>query len=242
MPSDRSLREFWDSQAEAWGRFARTPGHDSYHEEFNFPAFLGLLPAPGRRTLDLGCGEGRVGAELERRGYTVVGVDSSPGMVALARERHEAHVADAAALPFEDASFDLVVAYMSLMNLDDLGGGVREAGRVLEPGGRLCAAVVHPVEGAGGFESRDPDAAFVIEASYYEPAPKLWESDRDGIQVVFYDRGLPLERFARAFEGGGLLIEAIREPQPSDEFVRRHPLAARRRRVPLFLHLRAVKP
>jgi SAM-dependent methyltransferase len=242
MASDRSLREFWDSQTEAWGRFARTPGHDAYHEEFNFPAFLELLPPPERRTLDLGCGEGRVGAELERRGYTVVGVDSSPGMVALARERHEAHVADAAALPFEDASFDLVVAYMSLMNLDDLDGGVREAGRVLEPGGRLCAALIHPVDGAGRFVSNDPDAAFVVEGSYFEPEPKLWESDRDGIRVLFYDRAIPLEPLSRALEGAGLLIEAIREPRPSDEFVRTHPLAARRRRIPLFLHLRAVKP
>ena len=76
------LREFWDGQAEAWGRFARTPGHDVYHEAFNFPAFLSLIPPPGQRTLDLGCGEGRVGAELMRRGHTVVGVDASPAMVA----------------------------------------------------------------------------------------------------------------------------------------------------------------
>jgi SAM-dependent methyltransferase len=80
-----SLEEFWDRQAEAWGRFARTPGHDAYHDGFNFPAFLELLPPAGRRTLDLGCGEGRVGAELERRGHRVIGVDSSPAMVALAR-------------------------------------------------------------------------------------------------------------------------------------------------------------
>ena len=106
------LREFWDGQAEAWGRFARTPGHDVYHEAFNFPAFLSLIPPPGRRTLDLGCGEGRVGAELTRRGHTVIGVDASPAMVAMARERHEAFVADAGALPFEDGSFDLVVADM----------------------------------------------------------------------------------------------------------------------------------
>jgi SAM-dependent methyltransferase len=242
MAEVRSLREFWDSQAQAWGEFARTPGHDAYHEEFNFPAFLELLPPTGRRTLDLGCGEGRVGAELERRGHSVVGVDSSPTMVALAREKHEAHVADAGALPFEDGSFDLVVAYMSLMNLDDLDGGLREAGRVLEPGGRLCAAVVHPIDGAGRFASTEPDSPFVVEGSYFEPEPKLWESDRDGIRVVFYDRGIPFERLSRAFEGGGLAIEAIREPQPSEEFVRAQPLAARRRRVPLFLHLRAVKP
>jgi SAM-dependent methyltransferase len=231
------LKEFWNGQAEAWGRFARTPGHDAYHEAFNFPAFLELVPPAGRRTLDLGCGEGRVSAELARRGHTVVGIDASPAMVELARERHEALVADAAELPFEDGSFDLVIAYMSVMNLDDPEAGIREAARVLERGGRLCTAVVHPIDGAGAFEGDE----FVISGSYFEPEAKLWESNRNGIEVTFYDRALPLERLVRAHEEAGLLIEALREPRPNAEFVRANPVSERRLRVPLFLHLRAVK-
>ena len=135
-----SLRDFWNGQAEAWGRFARTPGRDAYHEEFNFPKFLELVPPAGRRTLDLGCGEGRVGAELQRMGHRVIGIDSSPAMVELARERHEAVVADAGALPFEDGSFDLVVAYMSVHEPGRSGGrgargGARaRAGRAVLPG------------------------------------------------------------------------------------------------------------
>ena len=235
------LREFWDGQAEAWGRFARTPGHDVYHEAFNFPAFLSLIPPPGQRTLDLGCGEGRVGAELMRRGHTVVGVDASPAMVAMARELHEALVADAGKLPFEDGSFDLVVAYMSVMNLDDPEAGVREAARVLEPGGRLCVAVTHPFGLVGRFVSEDTSAEYVIEGSYFEPEDRVWESDRAGIRFVFHDRPLPLERLFGAFEQAGLLVETLREPRPSETFVREHELSARRQRVPLFLHLRAVK-
>jgi SAM-dependent methyltransferase len=233
-----SLKDFWDEQAEAWGRFVRTPGHDAYHEGFNFPAFVELVPRARRRTLDLGCGEGRVGAELARRGHSVVGIDSSPAMVEMARERHEALVADAAALPFEDGAFDLVVAYMSVMNLDDPEAGVREAARVLEPGGRFCLAVVHPIDGAGEFEG----AEFVIRGSYFEPEAKTWQSDRDGIRMTFWDRSLPFERLSRACEAADLVIEALREPRPSEEFVRAHPLALRRLRVPLFLHMRALKP
>ncbi len=235
-----TLREHWHGQAEAWARFARTPGHDPFHEEFNFPAFIELLPPPGRATLDLGCGEGRVGAALERRGHRVVGVDASPNMVALASECHEALVADATSLPFDDASFDLVVAYMALMNLDDLEAAVREVGRVLATGGRLCSADIHPFN-VGEFAIDDPDAAYVVRGSYLDPEPKVFHSDRDGIHVTFYDRPIPLERYSRAFEGAGLLIEAIREPQPPPAFVGVRPSAGRRLRFPLLLHLRAVK-
>ena len=202
------------------------------------------MPPAGRRTLDLGCGEGRVGAELLRLGHRVIGVDASPAMVDLARERHEAVVADAACLPFEDGSFDLVVAYMSVMNLDDPEAGVREVARVLEPGGRgrFCLAITHPFGLIGRFESDETGAAYVIEGSYFEPEEKLWESDREGVRVLFCDRPLPLEHLAGALEAAGLVIEAIREPRPGDEFVRALPIAERRTRVPVFLHLRAVKP
>jgi SAM-dependent methyltransferase len=233
-----SLREFWDDQADAWERFARTRGHDVFHEEFNFPAFLELVPPPGRATLDVGCGEGRVGAELRRRGHRVVGVDSSPRMVELASELHEAHVADVTGLPFPDGSFDLAVAYMSLMNFDDLEGAVGEVGRVLEPGSRFCAALIHPLDGAGQFE----DETFVVSGSYFEPERKLWESNRDGIAVTFSDQSIPFERLSRALEPAGLFWEAILEPAPSEAFVRARPTVARRLRIPLFLHFRAVKP
>ena len=235
-----TLREHWHRQADAWARFARTPGHDAFHEEFNLPAFLEFLPPPGRATLDLGCGEGRLGAELARRGHRVVGVDSSPRMVELARERHEAIWADATALPFEDASFDLVVAYMSLMNLDDLDGALREVGRVLALGGRLCSADTHPIN-VGTFEGEEADSPFVIRGSYLEPEPQRFHSDRNGVRVEFYDRPIPLERYSRAVEAAGLLVEALREPRPPEAFVRARPAAARRLRIPLLLYLRATK-
>ena len=45
-----TLRDAWDEQADAWARFARTPGHDRAHSLLNFPAFLELLPPPERAT------------------------------------------------------------------------------------------------------------------------------------------------------------------------------------------------
>jgi SAM-dependent methyltransferase len=235
------LRERWDAHADDWARFARTPGHDVAHERMNFPHFLELVPPARRATLDVGCGEGRVGAELEQRGHHVLGVDSSERMVELALEHHNAVVADATALPFEDGVFDLAVAYMSLMNMDDLEGATREIGRVLEPGGRLVAAVVHPFGIAGEFQTREADSPYVIAGSYLDGGTKVCESDRDGVRFTFHDRVIPLKRYSRSLEGAGLVIERLREPVPDDAFVADHPVIARRRRVPLFLHFVAVK-
>jgi SAM-dependent methyltransferase len=82
-----SLRQGWDDEARNWAAFARTPGHDRAHENINLPTLLGLLPAPGRRTLDVACGEGRLTRLLRSRGNQVVGIDASPTMVRLAAEQ-----------------------------------------------------------------------------------------------------------------------------------------------------------
>ena len=152
-PGGQDLASAWEESAAAWIAWARAPGHDSYWR-FHRDAFLELVPPPGRLTLDLGCGEGRLARDLKAAGYRLVGVDASPTLVAAAREADpdfDARVADAAALPFADGELDLVVAFMSLQDVDDLDGVVAECARVLEPGGRLCLAIVHPLNSAGTF-------------------------------------------------------------------------------------------
>ncbi|MDQ3874670.1 MAG: class I SAM-dependent methyltransferase [Actinomycetota bacterium] len=238
-----SLRATWDDQAEEWVRFARDVRGDRTNLLWNLPAFLELVPTPGRATLDLGCGEGRCGAELARRGHRVVGVDASQRMIEAAREQIDAVVADASALPLGDASFDVVVAFMSLQDMDDLAGAVREAARVLEPGGRLCFCNLHPIATAGGFEGKDPSSGFQIARSYLAPARHDEVIERDGFRITFAFIHRPLQHYALALEEAGLLIEALREPRPSRELLLHVGSRARRfLRVPLFLHVRAVKP
>lgn len=238
------MREGWDSEAMNWARFTRTPGHDHSHEEINLPTLLKLLPAPGRRTLDLGCGEGRLGRVLQSLGHRVVGIDSSPALVRLAAS-HEmpglCMVADAAELPFADGAFDLVVAYMTLHDIDMMPRAVAEVARVLEPGGRFCMAIVHPLNSAGAFQDRDKNAPFVISGSYMDPAPVTMVVDRGGIRMTFHSEHRPLETYSRALEAAGMPIEAIREVGSNEEQAARNPGEHRWTRVPLFLHIRAAK-
>jgi SAM-dependent methyltransferase len=206
--------------------------------------FDAIVPTPGRLTLEVGCGEGRVARDLARRGHAVVALDASPTLVTMAASADPAAryvVGDAAALPFGDGAFDTVVAYNSLMDVADMPAAVREACRVLESGGRLCVCVTHPVADAGKFQSKEPDAPFVISHSYLGRHRFEDVFERDGLQVTFTGWRYSLEEYARALEDAGLLIERLREPPAPARALAARPGYERWQRLPNFLHFRAVK-
>lgn len=101
---------------------------------------------PGERVLELGCGTGSMwqGVTLPE-GCRVTLTDSSAGMLEAARE-NTAHLAadyavvDVQQIPYEDASFDVVIANMMLYHVPDIARALREIRRVLRPGGRFFAA------------------------------------------------------------------------------------------------------
>ncbi|HEU4399586.1 MAG TPA: class I SAM-dependent methyltransferase [Actinomycetota bacterium] len=234
----------WEWQAERWLRWARTPGHDAYwHYREGF--FAEIVPEPGRRTLEVGCGEGRVARDLGHRGHRMVAVDASPTLVGHAADANPDGrylVADAAALPFRDGSFDAVVAYNSLMDVDDMPAAVAEAARVLDTGGRLCVCVTHPTADAGRFAGDEPAAPFTIPGAYLG-RHRLEEDtfERDGLEITFTGWRYALEEYAGALEAAGLLVERLREPAAPPAAVALRPSYRRWQRLPMFLHLRAVK-
>lgn len=226
----------YEDRATDWIRFARTRGHDAYWAYRD--AFFELLPTPPTSTLEVGCGEGRVARDVRARGYDVTGLDTSPTLIGAARDADPLSpyvLGDALSLPFDDRAFDLVVAYNSLIDLEDMPAAVAEAGRVLVPGGYFCACVPHPFSEAGEFVGGAGDAPFVVDGSYLESTDYEHVSDRDGIVFRFTCRRFPLESYSRALEAAGLAIEAMREPPFPG--VEHH----RRTRLPLFLLWRAVR-
>jgi len=96
---------------------------------------------PGDRVLDLACGTGDMAELAHARGAQVVGADFASVMLRHARRRGIAAAfvqADAAALPFADASVTVVTCGFALRNFVSLPEVFRELGRVLVPGGRLA--------------------------------------------------------------------------------------------------------
>jgi len=97
----------------------------------------------GCRVLDVGCGTGRLLSLLAERGAVGSGVEIAPEMVEVARRANpqmDIHQGSAEDLPFDDATFDMVVTCLAYHHLDSREQFLAEAARVLAPGGRLVIA------------------------------------------------------------------------------------------------------
>jgi SAM-dependent methyltransferase len=236
------MPDSWEQEARNWIAWARAPCHDVF-PHFAPSFFAEIVPAARGLTLEIGCGEGRVARELVARGHRVVAFDSSPTLVRAAREadaRAAYLTGDATALPFAGATFKTVVAYNSLQTmaaLPDMARAVREAGRVLEPSGRLCLCVAHPMTDVGRMEEAAVGDDLVIAGSYFERRRVNETATKDGLTMTFHGWTYTLEDYVRALEDSGLFIERAREPLPAAV----RPDLQRWTRVPLFLFVRAVK-
>jgi SAM-dependent methyltransferase len=230
MGKPNDLSAAWEANAGQWLAWSRTPELDVYHELLNLPAFAELVPDAGVRTLDLGCGEGRIGRWLAGLGHRVAGIDSSPTLADHAREAggyEEVVCGDSTALPWSDDEFDLAVAFMSLHDMGDPAGAVNEVARVLAPGGVLCIAHIHPLNRA---------------TEHFDDYFRDWRFReviaRRGIEMTFEGVDRPLDSYTRPLFDNGFVIDELREPRASTAAVQRSSALAPAAKKPYFLHLR----
>lgn len=203
---------------------ARYDGHAEYYDEvFGGEAraevegslLLRLLGPPRGRLLDVGCGTGVLLARLAAAGWDAFGVDVSEDQLRLARGRGCAvSLADAAALPFADASFDAVCSAWTHTDVDDWAGVVAETARVLRPGGVLAYVGMHPCfvgphsrfENAVGVPELHPGYP---EARRYDDGPGISPT---GLRARVGAAHLPLAELLQPLLDAGLVLDRIEEP------------------------------
>lgn len=170
----------------------------------------------GLSVLDAGCGEGRFCRMMRERGAEAVGVDMTGPLIREARERDSdgRYVrGNAEVLPFADGVFDAVVSYLVLLDVGDYRSAIREAARVLKPGGRLfyvnlqayCTCTPNGWEK----DEKGNRLRFVMDDYGYEHGSWVGWND---IRIANYHR--PLANYMSAFLEAGFRMVRFEEPLP----------------------------
>ncbi|MBX3580669.1 MAG: class I SAM-dependent methyltransferase [Rhizobiaceae bacterium] len=223
----------WNESAVAWVTGLGERG--DYGREFvlDRPMLARVDAGKFHNALDVGCGEGRFCRMMAQRGIACVGIDPTEALLAEARRRDpdgRYRFGYAEELPFGDAEFDLVVSYLSLIDIRDAGRAISEMSRVLRPGGTLLIANLNSFITAaspdGWHECADGETRYCFDNYMDERAD--WVSWR-GIRIENWHR--PLSTYMKLLLGQGLSLRWFDEPEPigGDEARR-----TRYRRAPYF--------
>ena len=255
----------WDEVSEWYGDY-QTSGRSDHFAEVIVPGTVGLLaPKPGERVLDIACGEGRLADAITNLGASVTGVDASPALIDLATKRKLAGsrfaVGDARKLgelpqDLRAEPYDAATCVMALMNINPISDVLEGASKLLKPGGRFVAVILHPAfrspaRSSWGWEGeraskqkqyRRVDAYLSAAAEPIIMNPGEVASGGKPVQTLTHHR--PLEHYVKAFGAAGLMIDDLEE-WPSRRRSEPGPRADEenraRREIPMFLCIRAVK-
>jgi SAM-dependent methyltransferase len=228
------MNDGWEESASAW--IAEMGDRGDYSREFVLdPPMISRVRGKGfSKALDVGCGEGRFCRMLNAENIETIGVDPTEALVEHARRRDprgDYRIGRAEALEFPDHSFDLVVSYLTFVDIPNLEPAISEMGRVLRPGGTLLIANLNSFNTAGPPDGWTRDAQgelrFFIDNYLRERAD--WVCWR-GIRVQNWHR--PLSTYMSLLLSEGLELRYFNEPAPIGGDPAR---ADHYRRVPFFL-------
>lgn len=235
------MSDGWDESAAAWIAEIGESGDWGRNFVLDPPMLARVREGHYRDALDVGCGEGRFCQMLRAEGVSPIGVDPTQALIARARERDPAgdyRLGRGETLDFPDASFDLVVSYLSLIDIPDIEAAIHEMARVLRPGGALLIANLTSFFTAGGATNWSQMGAgehqFVIDRYLDERVE--WASWA-GLRVQNWHR--PLSRYMSLLLAQGLRLAFFVEPEPTGGDPDK---AAQCRRVPIYLVMEWRKP
>jgi ubiquinone/menaquinone biosynthesis C-methylase UbiE len=178
-------------------------------------AHLVRLLGPGAgRCLDLCCGGGAQAATIRSLGWTPVGVDLSRGQLRWATGRLAVAAGDATRLPVRDASVPAVACVLAHTDVPDYAAVLREAARVLAPGGRFVHVGVHPCF-VGAFADRSVPDLITINTRYADTARTFDAWAPQGVRARVGAWHVPLADLLTGVAAAGLRIEAVEESSPN---------------------------
>ena len=235
--------DLWETHAE-WWIDGFTAGADPEYEEQILPLAAREL-AGAKRVLDVGCGDGQVSRLAAKLGAEVVGIDPTWNCVSVANQRGGGAFARAGAaqLPFADGTFDAVIACLVFEHIRDVDSAIAEVARVLQPGGRFCFFLNHPLlqtPNSGWIDDQflDPPEQYWRIGPYLIEDETIEEVEKD-VFIPFIHR--PLSRYINTLSDNGLLLERMEEPAPPAGFLAKAEEYLAASTIPRLLYLRTRK-
>ena len=251
-----SVQREWDIASDAYAH-AQLNGLDYYRLNFFGPAMTEACGnVNGLEVLDVGCGIGYFSRQMAEKGASkVVGIDISPNQLAHARQLEEKErlgieyiQGDAASVieSLPEASFDMVTACVSLVDMPNPRRVIQGAYRVLRDRGRLVFTNTHPLTDTMSREwVRDADGKKLglQIADYFDETPfnLTWISNRFKYPFQTTGNNHTLQTWMRWIIKTGFILEDFIEPYATDQAIAQHPGLEDSRIVPLFLTIVARK-
>ncbi|MBA2693725.1 MAG: methyltransferase domain-containing protein [Rubrobacter sp.] len=229
---NEDTRELWDAKASFWDE--NMGDGNLFQNTLIAPATERLLGVePGKRVLEIACGNGVMSRRLAALGTNVVATDFSEAFLERAKARGTENIeyrlvdatSEAELLALGEGRFDAAVCNMALMNMADIEPLLRSLARLLAPNGRFVFSVQHPCFNSNAMtmlaemedEEGELSTNYSVKLSGYLDVTPGKGAGMPGEPNPHYYFHRPLHELFGACFDAGFVMDAVEEPSLGDE-------------------------